>query len=108
MKKIEILEKIELLTTKSDRYEVFVLPRPPEEFGDGVKLYFDKADKTYTAEVFDPDTKEVFTEKTFTDIHSTYTFITNVLEPKVDKQNKQSDYIDLDIGESTLSNDHDC
>ncbi|MDT8860554.1 hypothetical protein N0O92_09935 [Alkalihalobacillus sp. MEB130] len=99
MDKIKILEKIENIKAHPDDYEIFVLPRPPEEFGDGVKLFFNEADQTFTAKVFDPDTKEVFTEKTLPDVDSTYFFISTVLEPKVEKQNKQQDYIDLDLNE---------
>ncbi|MCL7747367.1 hypothetical protein [Halalkalibacter alkaliphilus] len=99
MDKIEILQKIENLTANPNEYEIFVLPRPPEEFGDGVKLYYNEGERNFTAEVFDPDTKEVFTEKTLTDIDSTYSFISNVLEPRIEQQNDQKDYIDLDITE---------
>ncbi|KHF37759.1 hypothetical protein [Halalkalibacter okhensis] len=99
MEKKEILKKIENMTAKSKRYEIFVQPRPPEEFGDGVKLSFNEEDQTYTAEVFDPDTKEVFTKKNLSHAEHAYSFISNILEPQVEHQNEQKDYIDLDITE---------
>ncbi|MFC0471866.1 hypothetical protein ACFFHM_15515 [Halalkalibacter kiskunsagensis] len=99
MNKDEILKKINNVKKKNKGHERFVQPRPPEEFGDAVELSFNKEEHTFHAIVFDPDTDEVFSKKDLSNVDETYAFITKVLEPKLEEQNKQKDYIDLDLGE---------
>lgn len=94
MDKQEMLEKIQHVQNTDVEYEIFIHQRPPEEFGDAVKLYFNE-DKTFKAVVFDPDTKEVFSEEVLEDSDRTVAFILKALEPKKDGH-KELDYIDLD------------
>lgn len=102
MNHTEIMEKITNLSKKDHEYEIFINDRPPEEFGDAVKLLFNQNDHTYTAIVFDPDTKSVFSEETLSDKESICSFISTVLDPKPDHNREKMDYIDLDIGEPEL------
>ncbi|GAE35715.1 hypothetical protein [Halalkalibacter akibai] len=97
MEKQEIMQKIKHLQHNKGEYEIFIHHRPPEEHGDAVKLLLND-DDSFQAVVFDPDTKEVFSEKTFQNEKETYTFIVKTLEPKKD-DNAGLEYIDLDITE---------
>ncbi|MFD2511280.1 hypothetical protein ACFSUR_23950 [Halalkalibacter alkalisediminis] len=81
MDKQEIVEKIQHVQNSDVPYEIFIHHHPPEEFGDAVKLYFNE-DKTFKAVVFDPDTKEVFSEEVLKDVDRTLTFICKALAPQ--------------------------
>ncbi|WP_332694573.1 hypothetical protein [Halalkalibacter lacteus] len=100
MNKDEIMQRINKVKKNNTDHEIFIQPRPPEEFGDAVELSFNEKEQTFHAIVFDPDTDEVFSEKDLPNTDQTFSFITKVLEPKGNEdQNQQKDYIDLDLGE---------
>ncbi|WP_227936049.1 hypothetical protein [Alkalihalobacillus deserti] len=98
MDKQEILEKIEHVQKGKVEFEVFVQERPPEEFGDAVKLYYNE-DETFKVVVFDPNTNEVFSEEVLEDTDRTLTFISKALAPKRDHAHTEVDYINLDLTE---------
>jgi hypothetical protein len=93
MEKKEILEKIENVKNTDVEYEIFFETHPPEELGDAVKLSLND-DKSFKAVVFDPNTEEVFSEKSFDNPDHAYSFINKILKPK--ESNLIHDYIDLD------------
>lgn len=43
--------------------ETFNISRPPEDFGDAVKLYYNEQEECFKAVVFDPQTNTVFSEE---------------------------------------------
>jgi hypothetical protein len=100
MENAEILEKINNVKTKESTHEIFFKVRPPEEFGDAVKLLLNNDGNTFKAVVFDPDTLTEFYEKTLTDQKSAYSFISQTLEGKKNEGEKehlsgQIEYINL-------------
>lgn len=82
MEKAEIMDKINTMKNKKTGHEIFYKVRPPEEFGDAVKLFVNSDEKTYRAVVFDPDTLTEFYERTLSDENSACSFISNTLEGK--------------------------
>lgn len=80
MEHAEIIEKINNVKTKESTHEIFFKVRPPEEFGDAVKLLLNDDGNTFKAIVLDPDTLTEFYEKTLTDQKSAYSFISQILE----------------------------
>jgi hypothetical protein len=91
MEKAEIMEKINHVKKKESDHEVFYKVRPPEEFGDAVKLVLNEEENTYRAVVFDPDTLTEFYEKTLTDENSACSFISDTLEGKKDELEKENE-----------------
>ena len=104
MEKAEIMEKINHVKNKESDHEVFYKVRPPEEFGDAVKLVLNEEENTYRAVVFDPDTLTEFYEKTLTDENSACLFISDTLEGKKDELEKENEsnpkeYVDISLDE---------
>jgi hypothetical protein len=100
MENAEIIEKINNVRTKESTHEIFFKVRPPEEFGDAVKLLLNNDGNTFRAVVFDPDSLTEFYEKTLTDQKSAYSFISQTLEGKKTQAKKehesgQIEYINL-------------
>lgn len=80
MKNAEIIKRINNVKNELVESETFMKERPPEEFGDAVKLFYNSEEQTFKAVVYDPDTKIVFSEKSISDENKACTFIENVLE----------------------------
>ncbi|UOE92038.1 hypothetical protein [Alkalihalobacillus sp. LMS39] len=80
MRREELFEKIKCVQTGQSDMESFVKPRPPEEFGDGVKLTYDKESQRFQATVFDPDTDTVFSKETFTNENEVGNFIMKTID----------------------------
>jgi hypothetical protein len=92
MEKAEIMEKINNIKNKESDHEIFYKVRPPEEFGDAVKLVLNEEENTYRAVVFDPDTLTEYYEKTLTDENSAWLFISNTIEGKKDEFEKENEH----------------
>ncbi|WP_088102100.1 hypothetical protein [Halalkalibacter urbisdiaboli] len=58
----EMVEKIDKLQTGKSNEEIFDRLRPPEEFGDAVKLTYNLENESFHATVFDPQTKTIYSE----------------------------------------------
>jgi hypothetical protein len=100
MEKAEIMEKIKNVKNKESDHEIFYKVRPPEEFGDAVKLFLNNEENTYRAVVFDPDTLTEFYEKTLTDENRACSFISHTLEGKKDEaeiehESSQAEYVNI-------------
>ncbi len=78
MDKAKIMEKINKLKNKESEVESFI--RPPEEFGEAVKLYYNDKKNMFRAIIFDPDTRINYDEKSLDDVDQAYSFIIQTLD----------------------------
>ena len=99
MNQTEMINKILNVKNGTIDHEIFDKKRPPEEFGDAVKLFYNQVEHTFTAVVFDPETKNVFSEKTLPDTDSAFSFISATLDGikyTDDKKNpNETEYVNI-------------
>lgn len=76
----EMLDKIEKVKNGNSNSEIFDKKRPPEEFGDAVELFYDKAEDHFKAVVFDPELKIVYSEKQFAHERDVCAFILSTVK----------------------------
>lgn len=76
----EMEQKISNVKSGKSMREIFIKPRPPEEFGDAVELSYNEGLKSYVAIVFDPDMKTIYSEEAFQDESELKSFIQMTLK----------------------------
>lgn len=80
MDKNEMLEKVERLMSGETTSEVFDKVRPPEEFGDAVELFYNRNENLFQANVIDPYSRKIYSEKKLDNAEEVISFIHSTLK----------------------------
>lgn len=80
MEYTEILQKIQNVKNGKSSSEIFDKVRPPEEFGDAVELFYNKENNCFKANVIDPYSRQLYSEKLLTNESEVLTFIRQTLK----------------------------